>query len=420
MNQHNLRMPPPAALSPLAQPNFRLLWIGQGVSALGDALVPVALAFATLSIARSASALGLVLATSTLARVISLPIGGVWADRLPRQRVMLASDVIRGLVQAAIAALLMTHTAHLWHLVLGGVVFNFAGGFFQPASTALTPQTVDAQKLQQANALMGLTRSTVWLVGPAVSGVLVATVGPAVSFAIDAVTFAASATSLAFLSTQPITGIERKNFWRELGDGIRAVAGRRWYLLNLGAHAVWNFAFAAFLVAGPIVARDQLGGASAWGFIGTSMAAGSMLGGLIALRVTPRRPLIVANLVLALSSLQLLAIAVPAPIVVIMAACVVGEAALTFLNEVWFATIPQLLPADLLARATSFDWLLSIIAMPLGFAVTGPVADHVGLRATLIAAAILMAVPCVLIVFVPGVRRVKRTAEGQVILEGAV
>src|SRR5438067_12153011 len=133
---HSVRLP--SALSPLTPTHLRLLWMGQGISAIGDALVPVALAFATLTVAHSASALCLVLATSTVARVISLPIGGVWADRLPRQRVMLASDVIRGLVQAAIAALLMTHTAHLWHLVLGGVVFNFAGGFFQPASTALT------------------------------------------------------------------------------------------------------------------------------------------------------------------------------------------------------------------------------------------------------------------------------------------
>src|SRR2546430_10819577 len=147
---------------------------------------------------------------------------------------------------------------------------------------------LDTNKFRTPRAKRVVTGSRLSLSNPAVSGVLVATVGPAVSFAIDAATFAASATSLAFLNTQPITGIERKNFWRELADGIRAVAGRRWYLLNLGAHAVWNFAFAAFLVAGPIVARDQLGGASAWGFIGTSMAAGSMLGGLIALRITPR------------------------------------------------------------------------------------------------------------------------------------
>src|SRR5438876_6135388 len=124
---HSVRLP--SALSPLTQTNFRLLWMGQGISAIGDALVPVALAFATLSIAHSASALGLVLATSTVARVISLPIGGVWADRLPRQKVMLASDIIRGLVQVAVTVLLMTHTAHLCHLVLAAVLFRFAGGF---------------------------------------------------------------------------------------------------------------------------------------------------------------------------------------------------------------------------------------------------------------------------------------------------
>src|SRR5438045_7689144 len=135
---HSVRLP--SALSPLTQTNYRLLWMGHGISAIGDALVPVALAFATLTVAHSASALGLVLATSTVARVISLPIGGVWADRLPRQRVMLASDIIRGLVQAAVAVLLLTHTAHLWHLVLASAVVSFAGGFFQHASTALTPQ----------------------------------------------------------------------------------------------------------------------------------------------------------------------------------------------------------------------------------------------------------------------------------------
>ena len=410
----------PSALSPLTQTNFRLLWMGQGISAIGDALVPVALAFATLTVAHSASALGLVLATSTVARVISLPIGGVWADRLPRQRVMLASDIIRGLVQATVAVLLLTHTAHLWHLVLTSAVFSFAGGFFQPASTALTPQTVNPEKLQQANALMGLSRSTTWVIGPAISGVLVATVGPAWSFVIDAATFAVSTLSLAVMTVPPLTGIERKNFWTDLVDGIRAVAVRRWYLLNLGAHAMWNFAFAAFMVAGPIVARDHLGGARAWGFIAASMGVGSIVGGLIALRVMPRRPLIIGNLALTLTALQLLATAVPEPTVVIMAACVVGEAGFMFLNEIWFSTIPQLLPSDLLARATSFDWLVSIISMPLGFAVTGPVADHIGIRTTLIAAAFIMVVPCILIVLVPGVRHVKRTPEGRIVFEGAV
>jgi MFS family permease len=408
----------PSSLSPLAERNFRLLWIGQGVSSIGDSLVNIALAFATLSVAHSASALGLVLAVALAARALALPIGGVWSDRLPRQLVMLASDGIRAAVQGIVGALLVTGHAQLWHLVVGAVVYSFADGFFTPASGALIPQTVSALRLQQANALMGLSRSATQVGGPAVAGVLVGLLGPGWVFAIDAGTFVVSAISLSLMSVPPITGKGQANFWIELADGLRAVTSRRWYVLNLGAHALWNFAIAAFFVLGPIIAKNRLGGPSAWGLIGASMGVGAILGGLTALRVTPRRPLVVANLALVLTAPQLLALAVPLPTAAIMGFCVVGWAGLTFLNEVWFATVPQLIPADALARANSFDWLLSIIAMPIGFAVSGPAADHFGAQATLVAAAAIMAVPC-LIVLVPGVRHVKRTAEGRIVLEGA-
>jgi MFS family permease len=266
---------------------------------------------------------------------------------------------------------------------------------------------------------MGLSRSVTQVGGPAVAGVLVAIFGPGWVFAIDAATFVVSAISLALMRVPPVTGKTQANFWTELADGLRAVTSRRWYLLNLGAHALWNFAIAAFFVLGPIVAKSKLGGPSAWGLIAASMGVGAILGGLTALRVTPRRPLVVANLALILTAPQLLALAVPLPTAAIMASCVVGWAGLTFLNEVWFATVPQLIPAEVLARANSFDWLLSIIAMPIGFAVSGPVADHVGIPTTLVAAAAIMAVPCALVVLVPGVRHVKRTAEGLIVLEGA-
>jgi MFS family permease len=409
----------PAALAPIAERNFRLLWIGQAVSSIGDALVNIALVFATLSVAHSASALGLVLAAALVARVVALPVGGVWADRLPRQLVMLTSDGIRAVVQAILGALLITGHAQLWHLVVGAVVYSFAAGFFIPASGALTPQTVSAQRLQQANALMGLSRSVTEVGGPAIAGVLVAVYGPGWVFAIDAATFIVSAISLSLMRVQPIAGKADANFWTELAEGLRTVTSRRWYLINLLAHALWNFAIAAFFVLGPIVAKNKLGGPSAWGLIGASMGVGAILGGLVALRVTPRRPLVVANLALILTAPQLLALAVPLPTVAIMASCVIGWAGLTFLNEVWFATVPQLIPADVLARASSFDWLISIIAMPVGFAVSGPVADHIGIPTTLVAAAVIMAVPCALVVLVPGVRHVKRTPEGIIVLEGA-
>jgi MFS family permease len=409
----------PASLSPLAERNFRLLWIGQSVSSIGDSLVSVALAFATLSVAHSASALGLVLAVSTVARVVALPIGGVWSDRLPRQLVMLSSDWVRAAVHGVMALLLITGHAQLWQLVVQAILYGFAAGFFMPASGALVPQTVSATRLQQANALMGLSRSFSEVGGPAVAGLLVAVVGPGWVFAIDAATFVVSAISLAFLQVPAIAGKGPANFWTELADGLRAVTSRRWYLMNLGAHALWNFAIAAFFVLGPIVAKNKLGGPSAWGLIAASMGVGAIVGGLTALRVTPRRPLVVANLALVLTAPQLLALAVPLPTAAIMAACVVGWAGLTFLNEVWFATVPQLIPADVLARANSFDWLLSIIAMPIGFAVSGPVADHIGIPTTLVAAAAIMATACSLVVLVPGVRHVKRTADGRIVLEGA-
>jgi len=409
----------PQALSPLSERNFRLLWTGQAVSAVGDSLTPVALAFAALMVGRSAAALGIVFAVSTLSRVVALPLGGVWADRLPRQLVMLASDWVRAAVHAAIGALLLTGHAQLWELILQAAIFNFAGGFFQPASGALVPQTVTPQKLQQANALMGLSRSFTQVGGPAISGILVALAGPGWVFVIDAATFVASAISLALLTTAPITAPQQGNFWKELAEGWRAVTSRRWLLLNLSSHALWNFGISAVFVLGPIIAIKHFGGSSAWGLIAASMGAGQVIGGLIALRVTPSRPLVVANLALTPAALQALALAVPAPIVVIIAACVVGWAGLTFLNEVWFATVPQLIPQEVLARASSFDWLLSTIAMPLGFVVFGAAADHASMSTTLVIAAVLLAVPSFLIVLVPGVRHVKRTHEGTIVMEPA-
>jgi MFS family permease len=299
--------------------------------------------------------------------------------------------------------------------VVQAVLYGFAGGFFMPAAGGLVPQTVSAPRLQQANALMGLSRSVTQVGGPAVAGVLVAVFGPGWVFAIDATTFVVSAVSLALIRAPRVSGSARASFWRELKDGLEAVTSRTWYLLNLGAHALWNFGFAAFLVLGPIVAKQHLGGASAWGLISAGLGAGAVLGGLIALRIKPSRPLILANLAGIPSALQLIALAVPLPTVAIMAVCVFGWAGLTLLNEVWFATVPQLIPADVLARATSFDWLLSIIAMPIGFAVSGPVADHIGIQPTLVAAAAIMVVPLLLIVLVPGVRSVRRTPDGLIV-----
>ena len=164
-------------LGPLAEPQFRLLYAGQAVSLLGDALVPVALAFAVLDLTGSATDLGLVLAAQILPLALFLLAGGVWADRLPRQLVMLASDLVRCAVQAVLAALLLSGRAQLWELIVTAAIYGVAEAFFRPASTGLIPATVSPGRLQQANALLGMTTNGAWILGPALAGILVVPVG---------------------------------------------------------------------------------------------------------------------------------------------------------------------------------------------------------------------------------------------------
>jgi MFS family permease len=407
----------PSSLGALTEPRFRLLWAGQATSAIGDGLMSIALAFAVLRIGGSATQLGLVLAVGLVSRVAFYLVGGVWADRLPRQFVMLASDLVRAAQQFIVGALLITGTARMWHLILGAIVYGLAAAFFQPASTGLVPATVSRSRLQQANALMGLSRSTTSVAGPLLSGVLVALFGPGWVFIINGITFIVSTVTLAMLHVERATQTARQSFLRDLALGWHELAIRPWYWLNLCVHSIWAFAFASFYVLGPIVAARQLGGASAWGLISACLGIGMVIGGIITLRLIPARPLIAANLALLPAALPLLALGVPLPAVVIGLTCVVAFAGLAFLNEVWDAVMQQLIPAAVLSRVTSYDYLISSVSMPAGYALSGPVAQRLGISTTLVAAAILLAVVSFASVFLPGVRRVRRTPQG-IIVEG--
>ena len=407
-------MPLPAALRPLEQRSFRLLWSGQAVSAVGDGLAPVALAFAVLRIGGSASQLGLVLAAGVVGRVAFFLVGGVWADRLPRQLVMLASDVVRAGQQITIGLLLLTGSARVWQLIVGAVVFGAAAAFFMPATTGLLPQTVPAAGLQQANALMGLSRSSATVLGPAVSGVLVALVGPGWVFLINAMTFVVSALSLALLRLPNRAIPPRESFLRELAAGWHELAIRRWYWLNLCSHALYAFAIAAYFVLGPVISARYLGGASSWGLIAASLGIGSVAGGLLALRFRPSRPLVASNLMLTLGALQILALVPPFPVLVIAAASAAGYCGLTFLNEIWSSVAQQLIPAHVMSRVDAYDSMLSTVALPIGFAVAGPAAARFGTRPTLVTAALLIAVPSLLMVAFPVIHSVHRTAAGTI------
>src|SRR5713101_2441131 len=359
------------SVAPLALRAYRLLWIGQTVSAAGDALVQVALVFAILHVGGTASDIGYVAAIQTVTRVAFILAGGVGADRGGRQFVMLASDALRAAVQGVLAVLLFMGHAHVWQLGLGGAISGAAQSFFGPASAGLVPETVPTGQLQQANALMSFSGSFFSVGGPAAAGILVAVLGPGLVFAIDAATFVVSAVSLGLLKL-PLRSLPGRNSFRsDLATGWHELAIRPWYWLNLIAHALWNFAIPAYLVLGPVIASKMLGGASAWGAISASQAAGAVAGGIIALRVRPIRPLVAGTLALVLGVLPLLALAPPLATWQIAVAAALGGAGLVFLNSVWAATMQELIPDQVRSRVDSYDWLISLVVMPAGFAIAG-------------------------------------------------
>lgn len=405
-------MTAPSRLGPLAERPFRLLWLGQATSGIGDAMTPVALTFAVLGATGSAGDLGLVLAAYTLAHAGFLLVGGVWADRLDRRLVMLACDALRASVQGALAFLLLTGEPRLWQFVAGALIVGSAESFFSPASTGLVPQTVSPGRLQQANALMAMSRSGSWVFGPALSGVIVATAGAGWVFLVDAVTFAASAVLLAVLRVRPGAPPERQSFLADLALGWSEVRQRRWLWSSLLAFGIGNLAWGAVAVLGPLVAERELGGAAVWGLIAAGGGAGGIVGGVVALRWRPSRPLLVSHAVVLAMGLHLLAFALPLPVAALVAWSAVVHVSMVLGNSLWETFLQLAVPTDRLSRVGSYDWMVSLVFMPLGFALWGPLAGRIGVRETLLLAAGLFAASKLAVLLVPDIRHARSLAPG--------
>ncbi len=396
-------------LGALRERQFRLLWLGQATSAFGDGLVPVALAFAVIELTGSATDLGLVFAAGLIPRVVLILVGGVWADRLPRQLVMLAADVLRCLTQALVAAALLTGAARIWQLLLLSALYGVGDAFFAPATTGLVPETVHADRLQQANALMGLTRSGFWMIGPIVSGAVVAAAGPGWAFAVDSATFAVSAWCLALIRLPRLPRPTATRFIAELRDGWRELTARTWVWASIVYFSIWNVAIAPLFVLGPFVAERSLGGASSWGLIGTCGGIGSVLGGAVALRLKPRRPLATGYLAIGTCALEPALLARPFPTAVIALSAVLGFGSLAFSNALWFTALQERIPREAISRVSAYDWLGSLVFQPLGYVVVGPMADAAGTSTALLLSAAILASSSVAIALVPGVRNLRRT-----------
>ena len=398
-------------LGALQEPRFRLLWTAQSFSSIGDSMVLVAVPFAALQIGGSPTAVGLVFAAGLVSRIALMLVGGVWADRLPRQHVMIAADLVRCVGQAAGAFVLLAGVAELWQLALIAAVHGAGAAFFTPAASGYVPEAVSPPRLQQANALIGVSRNVFAIVGPALAGLLVYAFGPGWVYAIDAGTFALSASFLVRLPAGRAAPAARKKFMADLAEGWREVTARSWVWASILYFAVWNFAIAAFFVLGPVVSERELGGARDWGLILSGAAIGSVVGSLLALRIRPRRPLFTGYLLISVAALPTIFLVRPFPVLVIAAASVVAMVTLAFAVTLWQTTLQERIPREALSRVFSYDWVGSLVLMPLGFAVAGPLATAIGIDATLWLAAGLLFASSIAVALVPGVRRITRRDE---------
>src|ERR671930_2392704 len=396
-------------LGVLAERNFGLLFLGQATSAFGDRLAPIALAFAVLDRTVSASDLGFVLAAQTLPMLLLVAVAGVWADRLPRQLVMLSSDAIRCGSQGATAALLLLHQARIWELVVLQAVYGAAEAFFTPAMTGLIPATAGPGRLREANALMSLSRSAVGVAGPAVGGVLVAFLSPGVALVGDAATFAISAASLGLLRLErPPRPAAATSVLTELREGLAEVRTRTWLWAMILYFGVFNIlVFAPFAVLGPYVAQHSLGGPGAWAAILTGGAAGFVAGGLAAIRIGASRPLLWGELACGLAALPSLFLGLRFPVALIVAATFARSLGIAWGDALWHTTMQQHVPERALSRVSALDWTGTLVLNPLGFALVGPLAAAVGVRATLVGSAVLTAVATACVVTVPSVRNLR-------------
>jgi MFS family permease len=376
---------------------------------LGDSIVPVALAFAVLAIERSASALGLVLAAYSVPRVILLLVAGVWADRLPRNLVMVATDLLRFASQATAAFLLVSGTAEVWHLIVLNVLHGIGASFFLPASTGLVPQVISPGRLQEANGLLSLTGSGFDVLGPVLAGVFVATIGPGWALAIDAATFLVSAAFLARLSLPERAARAAASFVSELRGGWHEFTSRTWLWVDGVYSALGNMAvLAPVWTLGPLVAEESLNGASSWAAIVTCFGLGSVLAGVTVIRLKPERPVFAGVAALSLLALPPALLAVPTPTAAIAGGAFLAGFGLIFFNTLFETAVQQHVPDEALSRVAAIDWMLSLALYPLGLALAGFVADLIGTGPTLAAAAVWAVVSTAIVLLIPSVQEVRR------------
>ena len=359
--------------------NFRLLFLGQGLSTIGDRIVFVALALYVTDIGTPTD-VGLVLACHAVPLVGFLLIGGVWADRLPRHLVVVTTDLIRFGLHALLAVLIFSGAVEIWHIAVIEAAFGTAEAFYRPAYTGLVPQTVPEEEIQPAKAAFGTLETVAEFLGPALATLLVLGIGPGWAFAIDAATFLVSAAFLVRLRPRARgEAVERTTVLRELREGWSEVRSRAWVWAIIGAASLALLVgFGPWMTLGPTVSIELYDTRAVYGILVSAMGAGTIAGALIGFRWRPRHPMRAGVLLCLPWSFAGGMFALGLPIGVLVVLFVLAGAGIALFGIWWETALAERIPPHTLSRVTAYDWMGSLALLPIGYVLAGPLGEALG------------------------------------------
>ena len=341
------------------------------MSQIGDAAFVVALGWRAFTLTNEASSLGIVLMVESLGLVTTLLIGGVLADRYSRKLLLIGSDLTRAVVIGGLA--LVDASGHLsFGLLIGFVALHgLASGLFQPAFGGIIPLLVDEPHLGSANALVGISRQAAFVVGPAAAGLIYGAAGSSAIFAVDALSFVASAAFLAFARPRVYERTPTEPLRRELTTGFRYVAKVPWLWITIGTFSlVLLVGFAAFQVLLPKLVREEWdGGVGSYGLLFALQGVGMVIGSVVLGQTAPtrRRGALIYSLFVANSVFGALLGLSPwyggAAVLQIGRGFCIG-----FAITLWDTMLMQRVPSHMLSRVISMDWFGSLGLLPAGLA----------------------------------------------------
>jgi Major Facilitator Superfamily len=358
--------------------DFRVFYLGYATSLLGSAMAPIAITFAVLGRGGTPTQLGYVMAAGVVPQVMFMIGGGVLADRFGRRKVMLGTDTVRLVTQAILAAALFAGPVPIWAFVVLTALRGTGDAFFTPALGGLRADIAPRERLHDANALLSVVESGSRVIGPGLAGVLIAMLSPAAVIAADAVTYAASVLALSLLHVPAVTPSGR-SAWGDLAGGWAAFREHTWIWLTTVQWGLLNLlTYASYILLGPVLAQQYLGGARAWGLIGGAQAAGVVLMSLALVGRRARRPALVSVVGTVAVPLPCAVLALHAPAVAVAAAAFVAGAGIAASGTFWASAMQQRIPARLYSRITAFNATGAFALGSAGLAVVGPIAAATG------------------------------------------